>query len=83
MSNYNSLIIIWNIMTFIIYGIDKYKAIKEQYRISERTLILIALLGGGIGALFAKQIFRHKTSHLKFQILLPIFALITVLLLIY
>ncbi len=51
-----------NLITFIIYGIDKYKSIKHKYRISENTLIILAILGGSLGAFFGMIIFHHKTK---------------------
>jgi uncharacterized membrane protein YsdA (DUF1294 family) len=59
-------------------GIDKYKAIKNNYRISENTLLLISILGGGIGSLLGMILFHHKTKKLKFQILVPISILINI-----
>jgi len=67
-----------NIITFIIYGIDKYKSIKHKYRISENTLIILALLGGALGAFLGMIIFHHKTKKKKFIILIPIILLIWV-----
>ncbi len=64
---------IFNILTFSLYGIDKRKAIKGQWRISERMLLAFALLGGSIGAILAMMIFHHKTKHWKFIILIPLF----------
>ena len=58
-------LVIINVVTFLIYGIDKRKAVKHKYRISEKTLILMALIGGSIGALIGMKVFRHKTKHLK------------------
>ena len=67
-----------NIFSFILMGIDKYKAIKNNYRISENTLLLISILGGGIGSLLGMILFHHKTKKLKFQILVPISILINI-----
>lgn len=79
MEGLNNLIavylIIMNVIGFIIMGIDKRRAIKKGWRISERTLLLIAFIGGGIGSLVGMRSFRHKTKHLKFKILLPLSAL--------
>lgn len=72
-----------NIITFIIYGIDKYKSIKHKYRISESTLIILAILGGALGALSGIIIFHHKTKKKKFIITIPIILLIWVYILIY
>ena len=51
-----------NVSTFILYGIDKKKAIKHKFRISENTLIFSAFIGGSLGALLGMQFFRHKQS---------------------
>lgn len=67
-----------NIITFIIYGIDKYKSIKNKYRISENTLIILPILGGPIGAIFGMITFHHKTKKKKFIILIPMILLIWV-----
>ena len=75
-------LLIINIITFIIYGIDKYKSIKHKYRISEDTLIILAILGGAIGAFFGMIIFHHKTKKKKFTILIPIIMLLWVYILI-
>ena len=66
------VIAMWNIVVFFIYGVDKLKAIKGNWRISEQTLICSAFLFGSIGALFGMFVFRHKTKHIKFRILLPL-----------
>lgn len=56
-------------LTFILYGIDKSAAIKQQWRIQERTLHLCALFGGWPGALLGQIVFRHKTRKTSFLIL--------------
>ncbi len=66
------ILIIWNLITFAMYGIDKWRAIKGRWRISEKTLILSAFLMGGVGALTGMRVFHHKTKHNKFAILIPI-----------
>ena len=68
------VMIIWNAAVFVMYGIDKYRAIRGEWRISELTLIISAFLMGGFGALTAMACFRHKTRKLKFRILIPIAA---------
>lgn len=55
-----------NIVGYASMGLDKQKAIRHQWRISERTLFLIALLGGSLGSIFGMQRFRHKTKHWYF-----------------
>lgn len=63
--------LIINLAAFIFYGADKRKAVRGDWRIPEKTLLLLALAGGGIGAFLDMQIFRHKTKHLQFVILVP------------
>ena len=63
------------VMTFIIYGIDKWKAKKGSWRISEVTLLLLAVLGGSIGALLGMKVWHHKTMHKKFKYGLPLILL--------
>ena len=58
--------LILSLLTFVLYGIDKRNAIKERWRISEKTLQVFALLGGWPGALLAQQAFRHKTQKRPF-----------------
>lgn len=67
-----------SIITFVLFGLDKGKAIKHRWRISEHTL-LIASLFGGIGGLLGMLLFHHKTRKWKFRILVPLFALIDAL----
>ena len=52
-----------NIVTFLVYGIDKWKAKQGSWRISEATLLMLAVIGGTIGALLGMQVWRHKTMH--------------------
>lgn len=70
------LLAIWNIITFIMMGVDKVKAKKDKRRISEKTLLLSGLFMGALGATAGSLIFHHKTSKLKFRILLPLFILL-------
>ena len=62
--------------------VDKRRAIKRKWRISEHTLILTSILGGSIGSLIGMYTFRHKTKHLKFKLGIPIILTIQVVLLI-
>ena len=71
-------LLIINIITLIAYGIDKYKSIKHKYRISEATLVILAILGGALGAFLGMIIFHHKTKKKKFTITIPIIMLIWV-----
>ena len=54
-----------NIVTFLVYGIDKWKAKQGSWRISESTLLILAVIGGSIGALLGMKIWHHKTMHKK------------------
>lgn len=67
--------VVLNVVTFWVYGIDKLKAKKGWWRVPERTLLLLAFLGGSIGARLAMQMFRHKTQHAAFRYGVP-FALL-------
>ena len=65
-------LIIINIVSFLVYGIDKWKAKQGSWRISEATLLMLAVIGGTIGTLLGMQVWRHKTMHLKFKYGLPL-----------
>lgn len=64
--------IVWNLITFFIMGIDKWKAKHDRRRISEKTLLITCFLMGAIGGAAGMLTFHHKTRKLKFQILVPI-----------
>ena len=68
--------IVWNVIVCLVYGIDKYKAKKNAWRIPEKTLILCAVLLGAVGAYAGMQMFRHKTRHTTFKIIIPALAII-------
>ena len=68
-------LIVLNIITFVVYGIDKWKAMKGRWRISEFTLLLLAVIGGSIGALLGMRVWHHKTKHLKFKYGVPLILL--------
>ena len=59
-------LLIINIITFVVWGIDKRKAIKKKWRIKEKTLLILTALGGFIGAFLWMNLFRHKTVKSKF-----------------
>ena len=65
-----------NVLTFLIYAIDKWKARKGKWRIPEDTLIWLAIAGGSVGALLGMYLFRHKTQHRKFTLVVPAILLI-------
>ncbi|MGN0346626.1 MAG: DUF1294 domain-containing protein [Lachnospiraceae bacterium] len=66
-----SYIVVLNIVGFVSMGMDKYKARHHLWRIPEKTLFLIALLGGSLGSLLGMYMFRHKTKHSYFVIGMP------------
>ncbi len=73
-------IIVINVVTFAIYGLDKRKAKKEQRRISEFTLIMLAVVGGSLGAWLGMKVWHHKTLHKKFKYGIPTILIIHLLL---
>ena len=73
---YLTAIVLLSAAAFVLYGIDKKRAKRKQWRVPEATLLLIAFLGGAPGAFLGMQIFRHKTKHLKFTLLVPLFLLL-------
>ena len=67
-----------NAVTFTVYGIDKYKAKHAKWRISEATLLLLAVVGGSIGAWCGMKVWHHKTMHKKFTYGVPVILLLQV-----
>ncbi|MBQ0060357.1 MAG: DUF1294 domain-containing protein [Bacteroidales bacterium] len=59
------------LFTFIVYGIDKRRAKKGRWRIPESTLLLLAVIGGSIGAYLGMKVWHHKTRHKKFKYGIP------------
>ena len=72
-----------NAVAFIMYGIDKYKAKKAKWRISEATLLLLAVVGGSIGAWMGMKVWHHKTMHKKFKYGIPAILMIQIALMAY
>lgn len=72
-----------NLVTFVMYGIDKYKAKKAKWRIPEATLLLMAAIGGSIGARVGMQVWHHKTLHKKFKYGVPVIFLLQIALTFY
>ena len=65
-----------NLLAFLLFGIDKRRAIQGRWRIPERTLLLSSLLGGSLGGLAGMYLFHHKTRKPKFFISLPVFLIV-------
>ena len=64
-----------NIITFFLYGIDKWKAKRSKWRISEAALIWLSVFGGSIGAWLGMNVWHHKTQHNKFKYGIPLILL--------
>ncbi len=73
---------VMSVIAFIVYGIDKLKAKKNLWRVPEKVLILLAFIGGALGALIGMYTFHHKTKKLKFTVLVPLALIIHIALLI-
>lgn len=71
-------LVIINVITFVIFGVDKYKAIRQEWRIRESTLLGLALIGGSIGGWLAMYIFHHKTKKVKFFVGIPVILAIQI-----
>lgn len=65
-----------NLLSFLLYGWDKHLAMRKKRRIPERSLLFLALLGGGPGALLAMLLFRHKTQKPLFRFMIPLLSLL-------
>ena len=72
-------LVIINVLGFLIMGLDKAKAKKQKYRISENTLLFVALMGGSLGSYLGMYCFHHKTKHVKFYIGMPLILFIQIL----
>lgn len=72
-----------NIITFIVYGVDKYKAKRQKWRIRENVLMGLAAIGGFAGAFIGMQTFRHKTKHMKFVVGVPLIAVLWIIGIVY
>ena len=74
-----SYLVVINLIAFILYGIDKKRAIRNEHRIRESVLLWIARLGGAIGSWLGIKIFRHKTKHTKFRVIVPLWMIIWII----
>ena len=87
MMNTNALLIYYllgiNVITFVLYGVDKVKSKKGWWRIPEKTLLMLAVIGGSMGALCGIRLFHHKTKHKKFYLGVPILLAIQITLICY
>lgn len=74
MTDYVVVLLVWNIAVMLMYGIDKMQAKNGGRRISEKTLLSSAFFLGGCGAMLGMILFNHKTSKIKFRMLVPLSA---------
>lgn len=65
-----------NVLAFGLYGLDKRRARRGHRRIRERTLLLVAALGGSAGAWLGMRLWHHKTLHLRFRLGLPLILIV-------
>ena len=70
---------VYNLFLFFVYGYDKLKAKKKGRRVPEVFFLVSAFLFAGIGSAFGMLVFNHKTTKMKFRILIPLFAVVNVL----
>lgn len=77
------ILVIMNVVGFFVMGEDKRRAKKQQYRISEQTLWLLAIVGGAPAMTLAMNLFRHKTKHVQFKFGFPLVALLQLVVYIY
>ena len=76
-------LLVINIAAFAVYGWDKLCAKRDMWRVPEKILLLLAILGGSVGAMAGMAIFRHKTLHLKFRYGVPLILILQLVGLIY
>ena len=76
-------LLIINCISFLLMLIDKSRAIHKEWRISEKTLITSAAIGGSVGMLLGMSCFRHKTKHKKFTLGVPFILTLQIILIIY
>ena len=76
-------LILINICGLAAMGIDKSKARRSAWRIPEKTLFLISIIGGSLGTLMGMYIFRHKTKHCYFVVFMPVILLLHIVILAY
>ena len=75
--------VVVNFLSILMFFIDKKKAEKKLWRISEKALILVSILGGSVGALIGMYTFKHKTKKLKFTVGIPVILILQIVLIIY
>ena len=76
-------LVILNVLTFLLYGIDKWKAKRSRWRIPESVLLGMAAVGGSVGAWLGMRIWHHKTQHKKFRYGVPAILVVQIVLLLW
>ena len=77
-------LLVINLVTFLVFGLDKWKAKRKEKResvrrVPERTLFLLSAIGGSVGALLGMRVFHHKTLHRSFRIGVPVILILQIL----
>ena len=67
-----------NVVAFVAYAFDKVQAKRKGGRVPERTLLWLARIGGGVGCWLGMLVFRHKTKHIRFKVLVPLWTIVWV-----
>lgn len=78
-----ALIVFMNLLSFTLMGLDKRRAKKDKWRISEKTLFLVTALFGGLGGTLGMFLFHHKTRHWYFRLFFPLFLLLQAAAIVY
>ncbi|MCL2356880.1 MAG: DUF1294 domain-containing protein [Defluviitaleaceae bacterium] len=76
------ILVLWNLVTFALFAIDKARAKAGEWRIKEATLFITAFLMGGFGSIAGMYALRHKTQKISFKILIPLAVVVNVVVLI-
>jgi len=77
------VLLLLNIVSFALMGIDKSKAKRGKWRIPEKALFISCALFGGLGGCLGMYLFRHKTNHWYFALFFPVFLIAQVVILAY
>jgi len=72
-----------NVVTFFVYGIDKWKSQHDRWRVPESALLGLAAIGGSVGAWLGMKVWHHKTQHKKFKVGVPVMLLIQIALVVW
>lgn len=72
-----------NLTSLILFALDKYRASRRKWRISEKSLMTLAIIGGSLGSLIGMYFFRHKTHKRKFTVGLPLILVMQIILFVY